>query len=264
MKKSRLLVGAVSALLLALASACGGGNDSKDTEANGSGGSPASFVNFSESTAKLMELKSFRFDFSMTLDLGGVGVPGIGGSSAEDPMGEAFARAMLGILGEIRAEGAFVAPDQMDVRLSLAGQQLGYVQVGNRAWVNEGSGWQSTAASQGLGFGDTPADLFSEFLPAEVLRGARTSSETVNGVKTTRYSFDKKALEQAAQGMGDSADQEDVTEANLDVWLMDGNIPVKITMNVAGRDESGQSMSMQLEVNVRDINSNSIQIKAPI
>jgi hypothetical protein len=200
----------------------------------------------------------------MKLDLGSLDMDSLGSDSSEDALGEAFAAAMLGILGDIRAEGAFVAPDQMDVRMTFAGQQMGYVQIGNRAWTNEGTGWESTTATQGLGFGESPADLFAEFLPQEVLRGAKTSSENVNGVRATRYSFDKKSLEQIADELGESADLEDVTEANLDIWLTDGEIPVKVTMKMAGKDESGQGLSMNLEVNVRDINRNSIQIKAPI
>jgi hypothetical protein len=250
--------------MVALALSCGG-NDSNDSASNAPGGSSVAMVNFSESTAKLMELKSFRFDLTLKLDLGSLGNLGANSDSAEDALGQAFAAAMLGILGDIKAEGAFVAPDQMDVRMTLAGQQMGYVQLGTRAWVNDGSGWEATtSAADMMTFGESPADLFNEFLPQDVLRGARTSGETVNGVKTTRYSFDKKALEQIADEMGESADLEDVTEANLDIWLTEGEIPVKVTMKVAGKDETGQTMSMNLEVNVRDINSNSIQIKSPI
>jgi hypothetical protein len=247
-----------------LALACGGkdSNEAASNASSGDGSNSVALVNFSESAAKLMELKSFRFDFSMKLDLGSLGLST--GSGTADAMGEAFAAAMLGILGDIKAEGAYVSPDQMDVRLSMAGQQLGFVQTGDRAWVNEGSGWTATSPTAGFGIGESPADLFSDFLPQEILRGAKTSSETVNGVKATRYSFDKTALEQVAKDLGESADLEDVMEANLDVWLTDGNVPVKITMKMAGKDGSGQGMTMNLEVNVRDINSNSIQIKSPI
>ena len=262
MTKSRLFFGAVSGALVALALACGG---DKDDPANvAASGSSAATVNFTESTAKLMELKSFRFDLSMKLDLGGLNMGSTGSGTSEDAMGEAFAAAMLGMLGDIRAEGAFVAPDQMDVRMTFAGQQMGYVQIGNRAWVNEGSGWQTTTATEGLGVGESPADLFAEFLPQEILRGARTTSENVNGVRATRYSFDKQSLAQIAEEMGESADLDDVTEANLDIWLTDGQIPVKATMKVAGKDETGAALSMNVELNVRDIDSNSIQIKAPI
>jgi hypothetical protein len=258
---SRVLLGAISSALIALALACSGGNDSNDSAASESAGSNPALVNFSESTAKLAELKSFRFDLAMKLDLGGFDAGALG---AEDEMGAAFASALMGLLGDIRAEGAFVAPDGMDVKLALGGQQMGYIQIGEQAWVNDGTGWEATTAPEGLGFGESPADLLSEFLPQDVLRAARTSSENVNGVEATRYSFDKQAIEQAATEMGETVDLDDVSEANLDVWLTEGNIPVKVLMSIAGKDETGQALSVQLEANVRDINSDSIQIKAPI
>ena len=40
-------------------------------------------------------------------------------------------------------------------------------------------------------------------------------------------------------------------------------MPVKISMVFSGKDEKGQKVSMDLEMNIKDINSN-IQIKAPI
>jgi len=71
-------------------------------------------------------------------------------------------------------------------------------------------------------------------------------------------------LANVATELGEAADFQDVTDANIDLWLMDGNVPVKILMSFAGKDASGNKMSMKLELNIRDINSSSISIKPPI
>ena len=265
MKISRIGLGVLSSALIALALACSGGSDSNDTAANApsaSNISEQSQVNFTESAAKLQELTSFRFDFSMTLDLGGLGSGS--GTAGEDPFADALAMAFLGLLGGIEAEGAYVAPDKVEVRLTLAGQEMGYVQIGDDAWMNDGAGWQATQAGESLDFSQSPADLLSDFLPQQVLQAAETSSETVNGVETTRYSFDREALAQLSEDMGEPAGLEDISEANLDIWLTEGSVPVKLLVNMAGQDETGQSLSLQLDANVRDINSSSIEIEAPI
>jgi hypothetical protein len=266
----RVLCLPLVAALAAIAIACGGDAKPANESASSAPGSGASsntaqFVDLRASTSKLEELKSFRFDFAMKLDLGAL--PSSGSSNSGDALGEAMMAALFGSLGDIRAEGAYVAPNQVEGKVRFGGQEMGYVQIGEKAWVKQGANWQATSASSDLaaGFSASPTELFEEFLPEQVLRGAKTSRESVNGVSTTKYSFDKKSLENVAKELGeDTADFDDVTEMNFDIWLMDGNVPVKVLMAIAGKGEGGQSMSMRLEMNVRDINSDSIRIRPPI
>ena len=245
-------------LLLAVSVACGGDKKAESPASgqnNGSGGNAlATSVDLSRTTSSIEQLKSFRFDVSMKLDFGDVS--GSGG---------ALGAALLGALGDIKVEGSYVAPDQMDIKMRLFGEDMSYVQIGDKAWVKEGSKWEATtpSAASGLGF-SSPTDIFDDFLPSEVLKGGKTKKESMNGVDTTRYSFDKKALEALSKDVGEQVDLKDVSEANLDIWLSEANIPVKVLMVFAGKDEDGNKVSMKLETNLRDINSDSIKIKAPI
>ncbi len=262
MRLRRTALLALSSLVLGVfLVACGG--DKKDTSASydsGRGGAPpASSVDLSKAAGSIESLKSFRFDLLMKLDLGG------SSGTLGEGVGGALGAALLGALGDIRAEGAYVAPDQMDVKLRLFGEELSYVQIGSKAWVKQGSKWEATTpdAASGMSFG-SPSDLFDQFLPKEVLRGAKTTKESVNGVSATRYSFDKKAIESLAKDMGEDFDLKDLSEAAFDIWLSDSNIPVKVVMSFAGKDENGNTVSMKFETNLRDINSDQIKIKAPI
>lgn len=276
MRNLRPLLLPAAGLMLALVIACGGdkkssgdsasrGSGSSDygygsAQSSGSGAGSNQAFNLSASASKLADLKSFRFDMTMKMDLAGAA----GSSSTDDALGSAFASILLGAFGDIKVEGAFVKPDQMDMRMKMSGQEIGVVQIGKKSWVKFGGKWQESddSDSSSFGFGNSPAGLFNDFLPSEALKGAKMSQETVNGVKTTRYSFDKKALEQMTKDMGQ--DFKEVTQARLDVWVNADSVPVKMLMDFAAKDESGQKMGMKLEMNIRDINSDSIKIKAPI
>jgi hypothetical protein len=253
-------------LAIALVIGCGGDkNDDANAAGDSGGGSgsgaAAAPLNLSTTAEKLASLRSFRFDFSMKMDI----PASTTGSADDDAFGAAIGGALLGLLGDIRAEGAVVAPDQMEVKMTFAGQEMAVVQIGNDAWMKMGPTWQkTTAAAAGLDFG-SPADLFSDFLPEAALSGAKTSQENVNGVRTTRYSFDKKALEKLALETGEAATGlEELTDAKMDIWINGDSIPVKVVMDMAGKDESGQQMSVKLEMNVRDINSDSVKIRPPV
>jgi hypothetical protein len=263
MRKLRCVFPLIAAGALIFGVACGG-DDNDDSNASGSGGeSPgvAAPLNISASAANLAELRSFRFDLAMKIDI--PTSPSSGGT-ADDEFGAALGSALLGVLGDIKAEGAFVAPDQAQLTMTLAGEEVGMVQIGKDAWVKFGPTWEKTDATDlGLDF-SSPTDLFEDFLPAEILSGAKTSREKVNGVDTTRYSFDKAAIEGLLEETGETEGLGELTSANLDVWLSADNVPVKLVMNMTGKDESNQSMSVKLELNVRDINSDSIRIRPPV
>jgi hypothetical protein len=254
MNRLRLPLLAALVVLFAFVLACGK-DDSSSTSSAPLGVSESLDM---EKVAEAMQgLKSFRFDMVMKLDIGSR-------SGSTDPS-DAFAALLLGALGDIKASGAYVAPDQMEMTMTILGQEMGYVEIGSRAWVKMGGSWQATPPS-GLGFDfASPTDLFNDVLPAQALTGARTSREKVNGVDTVRYSFDRAALESAAQALGEStADFADLTEMSLDIWISGDGIPVKLTLDASGRDESGQRMGIRLEVNLRDINSDSIRIRPPV
>jgi hypothetical protein len=138
------------------------------------------------------------------------------------------------------------------------------VQIGNQAWVNDGSGWEVSDAEDLSMFSMTsPADLF-EMVPAEVLKNATIKSEKVNGQETTRYSFNKDQLMQLAKDMGeDMVEIDKIEKMNLDVWVTKDGIPVKMLMDMKGEAE-GTKAEIKLEFNVTDLNDSSIKIQKPI
>lgn len=255
----RAFLAFVALLVAGLLAACGGDDKSSSAPSSDSSEKPGTVleqVDLAQSVQNLQKLQSFRFDLAMKIDMGG------SGAGASNTLDDAFGSALLGAFGDIKASGSVVMPDQAELSMTMLGQEFSFVQIGSQAWVKTGSVWQATTADS-LSFG-SPDDLFSDLLPSEVLRGAKTSREKVNGVDAVRYSFDKKALQALADYFGESADMTSLQDANLDIWLNSDSIPVKMTMKFSGRDDDGQLVSFKLELNLKDINSPSIKVKAPV
>jgi hypothetical protein len=258
MKRIRWLVAPLAVALLAFGAACGGDDDKDNAGASGTapgggGAATSQALDLTKAAETLLDVKSFRFDVSLKIDAG-------------QNNNDAFGAALLALFGNVKAEGAFVAPDSYQAKMQFFGQTIEYIQVGNEAFINDCSGWVKSDPEDfsdfGLFSGSSPTDFAFDFLPAEVLRGAKTKSETVNGVKATRYSFDKAALADVATEMGEgAAELDEIDEAALDVWLTDDNIPVKVTMKMTGESE-GSKMNVDMEFNVRDLNKD-IKIEKP-
>ncbi|HEY7269427.1 MAG TPA: hypothetical protein VH951_06340 [Dehalococcoidia bacterium] len=270
----RLLLYAVTALAAAALVACGGGKKSSGSatpsdpqaasHSTNSGAPPGAVldrIDLQKSVASLSQLKSFKFDMTVKLDLSAL----TSNSSSGDDLGAAIL-GLLGAFSDIKASGAVVAPDQADVRATLLGQEFGYVQIGQKAWMKTGAKWQPADPTAST-FDLEPQDLFGSFLPDEVLKVAKTSTEKVNGVQTTRYSFDKSSLVSLVQDLGQGAAGADLTsldQAALDVWLNGDNVPVKVALNVVAKTDKGQKVSVQMDMNVTNINDPSIKIVPPV
>jgi hypothetical protein len=264
MKKPRWLLIPAMAVVAAVAVACGGEDTgSGGSVQSGSGGTSTRELNFPSAMRGLEDLRSFRMDLSFKLDLGEL-LSSLGEEES------AFASMFLGMLSNVKVEAAYVAPDSFSAETNLFGEKMKYVQIGRQAWVNEGSGWQETGAEDFLGgLGSSPTELLKDFLPQEVLEAAETKQETVNGVKATRYSFDRDSLEDLADDYGEDfglniSTLADIEHLNLDVWVSEGGIPVKASMLFEGQDPEGNDMSMELELNITDINSDSVKIRKPV
>ncbi len=256
MPKLRPLIVLGAGVLLTLAAAgCSGDNEPSNASASVGGGSGQT-INLSQSAARLSELKSFRFNAKASIDYEGT-VP----STAEDAFGNAMLDLFLASLKDIEIEGSVVAPDQIEVKADLSGQKLGFVQIKDKAWVQYFGAWQAVEPED-LGLEDSLdfSDFAADALPPEVLQAAKVTKEKVNGVDTTRYSFDKAALESLAEDNG--ATGQEIESADMNVWLTDDGVPVKFTLKMKGEDENGQKIDMQAEFNITDLNGN-ISIKAP-
>jgi len=268
MRKLSWILAPFAAGLLALAVACGGDDDNQGNNggsASGSGGAVSQELDLAQAAMQLMELRSFRFNLSFNLEFDFEGLEGLEGSEDDDELGAAFAAAFLALFSDISMEGAYVAPDSFDMQMSIAGEDVHYVQIGAEAWVDDGTGWVATEPDGGelTPFGD-PTDFALDILPDAVLQNADISDDDVGGVPATHYHFDKAALEAVATELGeDTTDFAEIDEMELDVWLIEGNIPVKFEIKVSGTDADGLEMGLEMKFEITDINAD-ITIEPPI
>ena len=258
MNMPRWLIAPFAAALVILAVACGGDdpdNDNANASTGGGGSATSRELNLANAAQALEDVKSFRFDVSLKMDFDAPS-----GGSDEDE----FGAALLALFGNINANGAYAGPDSFEVEAAVFGQKMRMIQIGNQAWVNDGSGWEVTDADDLSMFGVTkPTDLF-EMVPAEVLKNATIKSEKVNGQDTTRYSFNRDQLVQLAKDLGeDIVEIDEIERMNLDVWVTKDNIPVKFLLDIKGEAE-GTKAEIKMELNVTDINDSSIKIQKPI
>ncbi len=275
------------AAVLVLAVACGGDDDDKGGDATGASTSPTASASTGASTgssasatatsepqstggtldvgsvaASLEDVDSFRFNVNLKMNFDAPS-----GATGDDA---AAAALFLALLGNIEMQGSYVAPDRMAMSATIFGTDMQTIQIGNESWTNDGTGWiagtDPSAAGSSIPFDmGSPADLF-DMIPQEQLAGAKTSSEKVNGVDTTRYHYDKDSLAELAATTGDGSGIGDLSEVDtldLDIWITDDGLPVKMLMNVEGQSE-GSQVSITLEFNVTDLNDPSITIEAPI
>lgn len=250
--RSILVLGAGLLLTIAVAG-CSGDKDSSAAAA-AAGGSGQS-INLSQSAAALSNLKSFRFTANASIDFKGT-TP----STAEDALGGAILAMLLDGLKDVKVEGAVVAPDQLELSVEMSGQEFGIIQIGDKAWVRYFGAWQEIQPEDlGLEDGLDFSALAADALPAEVVDAAKVTKDKVNGIDATRYSFDKAALQKLANDVDPG---QDIESANMDIWLTDDGVPVKLVVKMKGEGENGEEIEMQLDFALKDLNSN-ITIKAP-
>jgi hypothetical protein len=264
MFKSRWLLPAIAIPAL-IAAACGG--DDKPSASSAAGETPraADAVSLAQSAESLRELTSFRFDVAVELEIDNL-MPS-GGSG--DPTTDALAEMLLGVLDGLTASGTVVAPDSAQIEINAFGQNIGLVQIGENSWVNMGDGWQESET--GDEFAVLPefkiTDLYEGFVPEEVLSGAETSEEEVNGVQTIHYSFDKESLIALAQELGEDTtgmDAEELDTLDLDVWLTEDYVPVRVVLSAAGSTEEAGDVSIHFELNLYDINNDGLTVVPPL
>ena len=167
----------------------------------------------------------------------------------------------------LEISGAFVAPDKAESRMRISGvdDELALTVIGNQQWVELGDmaigPMEATGDVSELDFALMMWEEFSE--GAGGLTCASEKKETVNDVPTNYCGIDKATLEQLSSLFGGTEEMGDIDEMSLEMWLAeDGGWPVRLRVNVAGTDESGQEFKAKLEMDVTDANED-IEIKPP-
>jgi hypothetical protein len=234
-----LAVGALS--LSILLSACGGWEErtTKEATATPTPGGQAIPI------ASLAELKSFRYTAEFRLDAPGV------------------------IFSRIEIEGSAVPPDKAAWRMTVGegGNEVRVVIVGDRTWFFSDGVW---AESPKMPRGPSaslllPEKLSDAIIDEEAFRGREPKREQINGMETLHYSTTGAGLEFLALLTGSSepgAEFDGDVKTNL--WLTeDGGYPVRMVIDAGGTDTEGREISVQLEMNVTDLNDPGIEIEPP-
>lgn len=195
--------------------------------------------------ADLTGLDSFRFEFRMEGEgafLAGAGIPDLPSE--------------LGEVSGFSASGAWIAPDQAQVEMSLGGLQLRRTIKGDEEW--------STAL--GVTTGPMPATgeasdlvLFSGFVnPEEIAAENRVEcggSETVNGVEAVRCEVPGDAAYEEMIAALAGQESVSVDNASFVIWVAsEGNFVVRWELNASGA-VSEQAFSWSLSSNITEINS---------
>ncbi len=259
---------AAAALLVALVAGCGG--DKKDdksgsdagtsTSTGASSSTPARSATSSSgasSTSGLSDLKSYKYSLKMSGNGGPVGElsSSLGGSSGSTN-------------AVVEVSGAYIKPDRAQTSIKVAGLEISTVVIGSQQWntfAGQTQGPTSAAASDLedanflLGFWE------GDDLSASIKDFKCGGKETVNGVSAKKCTADKATLEKLSKENSDflaGINASSLSNAQVDVWLTDADYPVRMRMDVSGKDTANKDFNFKVEMDVTDINGN-FQITAP-
>jgi len=242
----RMLV-AVGLVFSLLPSACGGGQGAGEGTETPTPGGQAIPV------ASLADLDSFRYSMEMH-----IGMPGL-----KDELLPGFAA----LLSDVEIYGAVVAPDKSEMQMTLgeSGRTMGAVVIGERTWFSSGEEWTETPNGAPDVSLLSPDKLSGSIIDEQAFAGSEPVREKLNGVDSLHYSQTQNGLGSLSELLGVGEPQDDVpVETQMDLWLTeDGGHPIRLVIDASGRDEEGQEVSIQLEMNVTDLNDPGIEIKPP-
>ena len=233
---------ALAVAVLALVVACGGGS---------SGDSGVVVV----SCDGIDDLGSYRYRISVKLALPATGEPGLG----------EFAGTLAALLSDFSIEGAYVAPDRRQATLAFQGDEVELRQIGDEKWERLGDAWGSLAEEAPEIEELTPGVVCEELVTALApsLDPLGPVEETVNGLAARRYTGEAD-LARLGELLGVSAGTALPDEFAVSVWLAEGDWPLKLEVRSRATDAQGQAGSVELTMELRDINDGGVAIEPPL
>jgi hypothetical protein len=170
-------------------------------------------------------------------------------------------------MGDMKMEGAVIAPDRSSMEMTVGGHEFGFIQIGSQSWTRSGSaGWEESPApgEEMPGFSATDFCLCAE--ADSVLSRLQGKEETVNGIEAIHYHLDEADLT-ALEDIGclTIEDVRDIPgEVDMDVWLAEnGDWPVRLGYKASGEDEQGEPVGSDVLIELKDFNDSSIKIEPP-
>jgi hypothetical protein len=266
--------------IVVLAAACGGSDDkTNDSPLNSndnssSSSSPSSTTpgttggnSSSVKTTGLSDLESYRY--SLRMEGTGTGgpladirdglssVPGGSTPRANEPV-------------TFNVDGAYVKPDKATWQIKVGSFEVAQTVIGRQEWVTFGGQTMGPQPASSL----DPADLSlaaamwdQSNLPDDVSgkMSCASGKENVNGVSTRKCDLDKAALssmQRELEGFFEDVSLKDLNAFNMSLWLADQGYPVKMSVDMAGKDASSRDYALKVQMDLTDINK-SIDIKEP-
>jgi len=232
-----------------LLSACGGGAEQTAKEAAETPTSDGRAIPISS----LAKLKSFRYSLTMHIAL--------------PEMENELLPGLADFLSDVEIRGASVAPDKSEMQMVLgkAGKTIGAVVIGDKTWFSSGEEWTETpdgALDVSLLSPDT---VSSSVIDQEAFAGTEPAKEAISGVDTLHYTATQSGLGSLRELLGLVELENDApVETKMDLWLTeDGGYPVRMVIDAKGTDTEGREVSIQLEMNVTDLDDPGIEIEPP-
>jgi hypothetical protein len=214
----------------------------------------------SGNVSRLADLDSYRY----TLVMEGRGGPLAGLADAFDESADPNADVTMEV------SGVYVKPDKGQVTITIGGLEIGITTIGTQQWTSFSgvtSGPQQIPAPS-AGDLSFAASFWDEgFLTSAENFDCTGSTETVNGVQTRKCSIDAETFEQLRQLGGifsaEESDIEDLDRFVFELWLTASGHPVRLITEMEGTDTSGDDFVLRVNMNITEINSSSLQVRAP-
>jgi hypothetical protein len=208
------------------------------------------------------DLDSFRYDIAVKLQL--PGLQSAGGTPA--PAFGAFSNTLAALLSDFRIEGAYVAPDRRQAILEFQGDEVELREIGDKRWERLGDSWGELDTTSPDIQDLTPRVVCEELVRklAPSLNDDTAQEEVVNGVAANRYALTRADLTALGNLLGLAAGADLPDEFQVNVWFADdGAWPLKLEVNSQTTDPAGQTGSVQLTMELRDVNDGGISIEPP-
>jgi hypothetical protein len=213
------------------------------------------------SCEELSSLESYRYTLHLMLD-----APAFGDDPSPSPAEpvDSFAEALAAFFADMRLEGAYVAPDRVQVVLTFEGEELEWRSIGDESWVRFEDEWE---AEEEAGSDDvlTPRVVCDDIVEdlADSLESADREEDTVNGIEAYYYALGREDITELPDLLGGGS-PELPDDVHFDVWLaQDGLWPVKVNIGATDEDEDGQPVALSLEMELMDVGDAGITIDEP-
>lgn len=241
-------------LILAVLAACNGGPSALPSPVAGVAGL----------CQPLAQAERFRYTFAYTLES-----PQPQGDVDETAVGDppfALLPTTPDFLFSQQLDGVLEGPDKLDVAIKTEAADDGFrmIFIGGEQWVSLDDEW--TQAQQAQPFPFPPVDMCNAITSGLDLTGLTPAADKIDGVKALRYEAKDVALNTAVMIWGAQSDPGRVVKKyTVTVWLSEEEeVLVRVESRATGTFPSGREISVELTLEVSDINASDIKIEPPI